>query len=57
MSVLTGLFKLTNYIHVVGMENAGLSDMLSRRGFGGGLWGKPLRKVFPHYVLRFKTSL
>ena len=40
------------YVHVVGMKNAGLSDMLSRRGFGGELWGKPLRKVFPHYVLR-----
>ena len=51
MSVLTGLFKLTTYVHVVGMENAGLSDMLNEGGFGGGLWGKPLRKLFPQHVL------
>ena len=51
MSVLTGLFKLTTYVHDVGMENAGLSDMLIEGGFGGGLWGKPLRKLFPQHVL------
>ena len=51
MSVLTGLFKLTTYVHVVGMENAGLSDMLNEGGFRGGLWGKPLRKLFPQHVL------
>ena len=51
MFVLTGLFKLTTYVHVVGMENAGLSDMLNKGGFGGGLWGKPLRKLFLQHVL------
>ena len=51
MSVLTGLFKLTTYVHVVGMESAGLFDMLNKGGFGGGLWGKPLRKLFPQHVL------
>ena len=39
MSVLTGLFKLTTYVRVVGMESDGLSDMLNKGGFGGGLWG------------------
>ena len=51
MSVLTGLFKLTTYVHVIGMENARLSDMLNEGGFGGRLWGKPLRKLFPQHVL------
>ena len=54
MFVFTGLFKLTTYVHVVGMENAGLSGMLSRRVFGGGLWGKPLRKIFRQHVSWFK---
>ena len=46
MFVLTGLFKLTTYVRVVGTFVVGLSDLLSRGGFGGGLWGKPLRKLF-----------
>ena len=46
MSVLTGLFKLTTYVHVVGMENAGLSDMLNGGGFGGGLWGSHYANYF-----------
>ena len=43
------------YICVVGIDDTGLSDLLSRRGFGGGLWGKPLHKLFPHYF--FKTKV
>ena len=49
--VLTGLFKLTTYVRVVGTDMAGLSDLLNKGGFGGGLWGKPLRKLFPQHVL------
>ena len=51
MSVLTRLFKLTTYVRVVGTLVVGLSDLLSRGGVGGGLWGKPLRKLFPQHVL------
>ena len=45
------------YVPVVGIDDAGLSDLLGRSGFGGGLWGKPLRMLFPHYVFRFKSGL
>ena len=50
MSVLTG--QLAHDLRsCCRYENAGLSDMLSRRGFGGGLWGKPLRKLFSAHDL------
>ena len=39
------------YVHVVDMNDVELSNLLSRRGFGGGLWGKPLRKINLHTML------
>ena len=39
------------YVRVVGIDDAGLSDLLSRGGFGGGLWGKPLHKINFHTIL------
>ena len=45
------------YVHVVVIDDAGLLDLLNGKGFRGGLWGKPLRKLFPHYVLKFISGL
>ena len=45
------------YVRIVGIDDVGLSDLLSGSGFGGGLWGKPLRMLFLHYVFKFKSGL
>ena len=39
------------YVRIVGIDVAGLSDLLRRGGFEGGLWEKPLRKI------NFRTML